>query len=118
MKRNPGLFLEDILNGISSIEEFMGTIEFQQFLVDEKTKRAVVHTLEIIGEAAKNLPRDLKQKHRDIPWADMARMHDKLSHFYFGINYEIVWKVVKDDLPKIKPRIQQILQNIQRKMSN
>jgi len=110
MKRDRKLFLEDIMDSIGKIEEFVSGISFEEFMKDEKTKRAVVHSLEIIGEAAKNVSSDIKQSYQEIPWSDMSRARDKVAHFYFGVDYEIVWKVIKAELPLIKPRIQNILE--------
>lgn len=113
MKRNHKLFIKDILDSINKIEEFAGDMDFNGFMEDDKTKSAVVHKLEIIGEAAKNIPREIRQKYRELPWTDMAGMRDKIAHFYFGIDYMIVWKVIKERLPEIKPVIQRILKEME-----
>ena len=63
---------------------------------------ALMKCIEIIGEAAKNIPKPLQAKYNELPWQDMAKLRDKISHFYFGVKYEIVWKVVKERLPEIK----------------
>lgn len=105
MKRDYRLFIKDIIDCINKIEAFVGNISFEKFVKDDKTASAVVRKLEIIGEAAKNVPEHIRQKRKDIPWKDMARMRDKIIHFYFGIDYEIVWKVIKERLPKIKLQI-------------
>jgi len=73
----------------------------------------VVRKLEIIGEATKNIPKLIRQKYKELPWSDMAGMRDKIAHFYFGIDYEIVWKVIKERLPEIKPVIQKILNEME-----
>lgn len=109
MKRDYALFIKDIADCINKIEEFVGNISFSEFVKDDKTSSAVVRKLEIIGEAAKNVPEHIRQKHKNIPWKDMARMRDKIIHFYFGIDYEIVWKVIKERLPKIKQQIKNVL---------
>jgi uncharacterized protein with HEPN domain len=113
MKRNHKLFVKDILDSIEKIEEFVGNMDFKNFIEDDKTKSAVVRKLEIIGEATKNIPKLIRQKYKELPWSDMAGMRDKIAHFYFGIDYEIVWKVVKERLPKIKPLIQNILNEME-----
>lgn len=112
MKREYRLFIEDILDSISKIEEFTTNMGFSEFLRDEKTKAAVIKKLEIIGEAIKNIPKYVKQQYKELPWSDMARMRDKLSHGYFGIRYEMVWGVIKERLPEIKPVIQKILKEL------
>jgi uncharacterized protein with HEPN domain len=113
MKRNHRLFVKDILDSIEKIEEFIGNMDFKKFIEDDKTKSAVVRKLEIIGEATKNIPKLIRQKYKELPWSDMAGMRDKIAHFYFGIDYEIVWKVIKERLPEIKPVIQKILNEME-----
>ena len=76
---------------------------------DRQLNLALVRLLEIIGEAAKNIPSALRKKHSNVPWKRMAGMRDKLIHEYFGVDFEILWKVVKEDLPRVKPFIEQIL---------
>ena len=112
MKRNHKLFVKDILDSIEKIEEFIGNMDFKNFIEDDKTRSAVVRKLEIIGEATKNIPKPIRQKYKELPWSDMAGMRDKIAHFYFGIDYEIVWKVIKERLPEIKPVIQKILKEM------
>ena len=110
--RKYSLFAEDILDAITWIERFTQDINFEQFLADEKTKTAVVKKLEILGEATKNIPKAIRDKHKELPWSDMAKMRDKLSHEYFGVRYNIVWKVVTEKLPTIKPGIKKMLNNL------
>jgi uncharacterized protein with HEPN domain len=109
MKRDYRLFVEDILDSIEKIEEFVADMNFDEFVNDDKTSSAVMRKLEIIGEATKNLPGYIRRKYKGLPWREMARMRDKITHGYFGINYRIVWNVIKERLPEIKPTILQIL---------
>ncbi len=67
----------------------------------------------IIGEAAKNIPKQIRQKYRELPRTDMAGMGDKIAHFYFGIDYSIVWEVIKIRLPDIKPVTQKMLKEME-----
>ena len=115
MKREFRLYLDDILESLVLIEEFTADMDFEQFFADEKTKNAVVKRIEIIGEATKNIPKNIRDKYPNLPWKQMARMRDKLSHEYFGIRYDIVWKVVKKRLPEIKLHIKRILKDIEAK---
>lgn len=110
MKREYILFIEDIIDCIEKIEQFVGDMSFDEFVQDDKTSSAVIRKLEIIGEATKNVPKEIRQKYKNLPWADMAKMRDKIIHAYFGINYKIVWKVVKERLPEIKPVMTKILE--------
>lgn len=113
MKRDYKLFIKDILDCMNRIEEFVGDMDFDEFVRDDKTSSAVIRKLEIIGEATKNLPKEIRQRYKELPWRDMARMRDKIIHFYFGIDYEIVWETIKERLPEIKPKIIQILKDLE-----
>lgn len=113
MKRDHRLFIRDIFEAIENIEDFLGKMDFNQFNSDEKTRSAVVWKIGIIGEAAKNIPKNVKDRHKELPWREMARMRDKISHFYFGVDYKIVWEVVRKRLPEIKPIIQKILEEME-----
>ena len=90
--------LEAISNGIA----FADRISFIEFSEDERTKYAVIRAIEIIGEASKKVPLEIKSQYLEIPWRGMSGMRDKLIHDYFGIDVEIVWATVKDDLPRLK----------------
>ena len=114
MKRDYSLYIKDILDCIERVEEFVGDLNFDEFLADDKTSSAVVRKLEIIGEATKNIPKFITQEYDEIPWKEMARMRDKIIHFYFGVDYEIVWSVIKERLPEIKPTIRQILEDMKK----
>ena len=118
MKRDYSLFIKDILQAVDKIEEFVGNMNYDEFISDDKTTCAVIRKLEIIGEASKNIPAFIRQKYEALPWKDMARMRDKISHGYFGVDYEIVWKVIKEKLPEIKPIIHRILEETKRAKSN
>ncbi|OGL41417.1 MAG: hypothetical protein A3C43_10150 [Candidatus Schekmanbacteria bacterium RIFCSPHIGHO2_02_FULL_38_11] len=113
MKRDYKLFIKDILECIARIDEFIKGIDFDKFVQDDKTSSAVVRKIEIIGEATKNIPKHIRQRYKDVPWSDMAKMRDKITHFYFGIDYEVVWKVIKERLPEIKPIIHKILDEME-----
>ena len=108
MTRDFSLYVKDIIDCIESIEDFVGEMSYEEFVSDDKTQSAVARKLEIIGEASKKIPDQLKEKHPLVPWKDMARMRDKITHFYFGLDPEIVWKVVKERLPEIKPEMKKI----------
>ena len=102
-------YLEDILDAISKIRQFIGEMDYNSFSEDEKTSFAVVRALEIIGEASKHIPEEVRTSHSDLPWREMAGIRDKLVHDYFGVNLSVVWKTVKQDLPTLEPQIRSIL---------
>ena len=101
-------YLKDILDAISDIEEFIANINEAEFYKNKEKKYAVVRALEIIGEAAKNLSKEVRSKHKEIPWKDIAGMRDKLIHGYFGIKWELVWQTVKNKIPEIKKHLLKI----------
>ena len=84
----------------------------ESFLADRKTQDAVVRNLEIIGEATKRLSSSLKDAHSDISWKPIAGMRDKLIHDYFGTNIKLVWDVVERDLPALKMKVYQLLEDL------
>lgn len=113
MIRNSKLYLKDILDSMEKIDNFVGNMKYEEFLEDDKTSSAVVRKLEIIGEAVKNIPDEIRNVYLDMPWREMAGMRDKLIHWYFGVDYEIVWKVIKEDIPNLKPKFQKILTDLE-----
>ena len=112
MKRNYELFLEDISERISKIEKYTVGMSFEDFVQDDKTVSACIYEIEVVGEAVKHLPKEITQRFDDLPWSLMAKMRDKLIHWYFEIDEEIVWKVAKEKLPQIKKQIDKIIETI------
>ncbi len=112
MKKDPKIFLKHILESIEAIESHARNISKENFLDNIKTQDAVVRRLEIIGEAAKNLPDSLKNKYSKIPWKKISSTRDILIHEYFGVNEKLVWRIVKNDIPKLKKQIARLLQEI------
>ncbi len=82
-----------------------------QLIDNEVLKRAIIRSLEIIGEATKKIPADIKQQWSDVPWRNIAGMRDKLIHDYVGVNYTIVWDVVRNKIPAIKLIVAQIIES-------
>ena len=96
-------------------EEFIQGLSYGQFVADKRTFNAVVRSLEVIGEAAKNVPDEIRAKYPLVPWKEMAGMRDKVIHLSFGVDREAVWIAVKDRIPAIKPLIEQILKDLEKK---
>ena len=106
-------FLSDIKEAILRINGYAEGLSYEKFLEDIKTQDAIVRNLEIIGEAAKNISEQLKKKYPHIPWKDLAGTRDKLIHHYFGVNFDIVWNIAKEELPEIVLQLEEILKNEQ-----
>ncbi len=102
-------YLNDILNSINETSEFTLGMTFDEFLKDKKTINAVIRSLEVIGEASRKISDDLKTQSPDLPWKRMAGMRNKLIHEYFGVDLEIVWAVVKEDLPPLVHHLEKLI---------
>ena len=112
MSRSPLDYLQPILDECRFI--LLAVPEqtlIEDFFSDEEKKRAIVRSLEIIGEATKNIPIDFKLKHASIEWKKMSGMRDRLIHDYFGVDYYIVWDVVRNKIPGLKTSIELIVKN-------
>ena len=109
MNRKPELYVNDILEAIKLIEDFTKGYSKEQFFHDKLHQSAVIRQLEIIGEATKHLASHFKKKYPEIEWKGIAGMRDVLIHAYFGVNLEKVWHAVKEEVPKLKKQIQEIL---------
>ena len=114
MKREYWDYLHDILDAVDDAESFVEGMSFEQFLKDKKTLNAVVRCLEIIGEAAKNVPVDVREKYGKLPWKKMTGMRDKVIHAYFGVNTKTLWNTVKNDLPPLKQLVRKMLIDIEK----
>lgn len=108
MHRDPAVYIEDILRSAERIGAFMAGLSRDQFFADIKTQDAVVRNLEVIGEAVKRLPDDLRRKHPEIEWRRIAGLRDILIHAYFGIDLEVVWNIINDKLPGFVSSIRNI----------
>lgn len=108
-KRGVRLFIEDVRDAIKKIEDYTEDLGFADFIKDTKTIDAVVRNLSIIGEAVKNFPNELKSEYPQVPWKEIAGTRNKTIHEYFGIDEDILWKTIKEDLPTFKKQISGIL---------
>lgn len=91
-------------------ETFVEKMTYEEFIQDDKSIYAVVRAIEIIGEAVKQVPTSIREKYSEIPWSSMAGMRDKLIHHYFGVNLKLVWNTVEQEIPEVRPVLQDALQ--------
>ena len=103
-------YLKHILDEADYLKRNSGSLEKNEFLKDETLKRAFVRSLEIIGEAVKKLPEDLRQNYAQIEWRLIAGMRDRLIHGYFGVDYEIVWDAVVNKIPLLEQTVKEMLE--------
>lgn len=101
--------LNDIKEAIKRIEIYIGKTDYEEFLRDIKTQDAIIRNLEIMGEAAKNFSADFKKKYRDIEWKKISGLRDKVIHDYFGVDWDIVWDVIKNRMPALLEQVENIL---------
>ncbi len=109
MRKTHRLYLNDIHEAIDRIEEYLNGRTFEEFSKNTLVIDAVIRNFEIIGEAAKQIPLEIKTENPLIKWKEMSGMRDKLAHEYFGVNIEILWKTAKNRLPVLKPLIKELL---------
>ena len=103
--------LADISESILKIKTFTQGFVYEEFCEDEKTQYAVIRALEIIGEAAKQIPEKIMDQHSNIPWQDIIRMRDKLIHHYYGIDLEVIWNTLNEDLNNLEEVVQELISN-------
>lgn len=108
-KRDPDLLIEDMLASIHKIERYIAGLNEDTFRQDEKTIDAVVRNLEILGEAARQMPPDFVVRHQAVAWRQIAGLRNRIVHDYFGLDLEIIWQVVRDDLPQLKLSLESVV---------
>ena len=108
-ERDPRLYCEDILESGSAILDFVKGLSFDDFCDDRKTYSAVIREFEIIGEAVGKLPESFRERRPDVEWQDIKDFRNLLSHEYFGVDLEIVWKIIEDDLPVLMDAVKEIV---------
>ncbi len=113
MKRSYKLFVEDILDAITKIERYIKDLSYEDFQQDTMSIDAVIRNLEIIGEAARNIPTSIQKKYKEVPWNRMIGLRNIVIHGYFGIDLSIIWKIITKNLPETKPLILKMLKEIE-----
>lgn len=109
-KRDPRLYLLDILESGKAIMEYIAGMSMENLKKDRKTYSAIIREFEIIGEAVSKLPKDLKNRYPEVPWRDIKDFRNILTHEYFSIDVEILWRVIKEDLPDLISTVKKILE--------
>jgi uncharacterized protein with HEPN domain len=107
--REYGFYLKDILAAMESIQTFVKGMNLEAFQGDDKTASAVIRKFEIMGEATKQIPEEIRQKFPQVPWKEMAGMRDRLIHSYFEVDHRLIWTTVKERIPQLIPQIKRIL---------
>lgn len=112
MSRSQVEFLYHILDETEYLLRSGKDLSKENFLVNEDLKRAFTRSIEIMGEASKNVSEEIRNNYSAIDWRGMARMRDKLIHHYFGVDYDLVWEVVMDEVPKINAQLLELIQKL------
>jgi uncharacterized protein with HEPN domain len=115
MTRNYALYLKDIYEAIDEIEQFTEGLTEQDFIINKMAVRAIITDLIIIGEAVEKIPRTIKYNFQKIPWRTWERMREtrnELAHEYYNVKPEVLWSIVKHELPPLKPLIKELMENI------
>jgi uncharacterized protein with HEPN domain len=113
-RRDERVFLEDVLECIEKIEEYVGNLTEKEFEENSEKQDAVIRRIEIIGEAVKNISNETRKKFPDVRWREMAGMLDVVIHQYFGISIGLIWRVATSDIPSLKERIGEIIKEIEK----
>ena len=115
MKKEPLIFIKHILESIKNIESFSQGLSKNKFEKDRLKQSAIIREIEIIGEAVKNLPIEFTVKYPYVEWSKIAGTRDKIIHHYFGIDSDIIWDIIKHDLPDLKKEIKKIQEELENK---
>ncbi len=110
--RNWKFRLEDIIASLDLISEYVTGVDYSTWITDRKTIDAVIRNLEIIGEAASHIPDDIQEQHPKVPWSQMKGIRNILIHEYFGVDVDILWQTIQEDLPMVRDKIRQLIADL------
>jgi uncharacterized protein with HEPN domain len=105
-------YLNDIIQYARKAENFLEGVSLEAFKANEEKALAVIRALEVIGEAARSIPKQIRNKYPQVPWNEMTGMRDKLIHDYFGVNLMVVWRTVKEDLPLMTTAVSEMIADL------
>ena len=112
MKRDPQIYLQDILESIEKIQQYIANMTFDEFVSNNMAVDAVIRNFEIIGEAAAHIPDDIRSSYPIVPWFEMKGMRNIVAHEYFSVDLKIVWKTARESLPSLIIMIKQVIDDI------
>ena len=107
-ERDAELLVEDMLDSLRKINLYIAGMDHSAFLQDEKTIDAVVRNLEVIGEAARQIPDAFAASHPDVPWRIITGLRNRIVHDYFGLDLEIIWHILRNDLPPLQATLEKL----------
>src|SRR5579859_5044728 len=110
--RDERAYLQDVLDSIDKVARFLGKLTLEEFLGDEKTQSAVIREIEVIGEAARRLPQESRDRFTAVPWDDLIHLRNFYIHAYHGVQDERVWRVASNRLPRIRRSVERLLNDL------
>ncbi len=111
-ERSYRLYVNDILESINRIDNYTADFGYDDFIKNDLVRDAVLRNLEVIGEAAKSIPDDVREEYSDVPWKRIIGLRNIVIHEYFGVDFENIWKIIKENIPEVKPYIERILERL------
>ncbi|WP_290623844.1 MULTISPECIES: HepT-like ribonuclease domain-containing protein [unclassified Archaeoglobus] len=115
-KRSPELFIQDMLEAIEKIERYTESVEdLNDFMEKDIVVDAVLRNLEIIGEAARNIPEEIREKYPEIPWNRVVGLRNVVIHGYFVVDLEIIWVIIREQLPELKNVLRKMMGELESK---
>jgi uncharacterized protein with HEPN domain len=111
-RRNEATYLQDMLDAISQIQEYLSDLTYDRFVGESLYRDAIIRQMEIVGEAARCLTPDLRNRHADVPWVDVIGMRNRIAHVYFNLRLRVIWETATADLLPLKAQIERILADL------